>query len=456
MKNKLTLLATLLLAGMFTQAQYPFLLINPEDPGDNYGNGTENMIGQRHYFWDVNTATWTNSDTFNMQYNNQNLCVLRKWLTPDTSINGPWNYVKVVVQDYNANGQLIAREDTFPNDNGTDFRYEFTLNGNGKEILAHEYGRAAGQSALANRYRRQTSYTGTDDVLVQLVEGWNLGTSAWINYQRQVHTYNSQNLDSILAYENWNTGTNAWGGNYNHYFTYDANGNNTNILRKRWISYLSAFRNETQTDYTYDASNRVLSYSPAAWDTASNGWIYTYRTNYGYNTQGLLENELVEKYNTNNGQWEFWTLSTYSYDANNRLTELLQQNWSGSIWVNAWKQIYTRNTNGYRTQYLNQNWNTNTLAWRNNGRTDYWYSAKQTSGISDQEQDQLTVYPNPSNSPVTFVNADKNLPYAVYDMQRRMVQHGNLQPGTNSIILNEAKGNYILKAGNSSTILVKQ
>lgn len=78
------------------------------------------------------------------------------------------------------------------------------------------------------------------------------------------------------------------------------------------------------------------------------------------------------------------------------------------------------------------------------------------TGIAETTSDKVVVYPNPTNRSVVFVNAESNLPYTVYDITGRTVAQGQLQQGTNSIILSEAKGMYLLKVGNNTTKIVKQ
>lgn len=439
-----------LLISIFTTAQVNYYF----DPGDNYGDGTMNLIGERRYDWNTNTLTWVNKDSFNLKYNTINLVTVRNFFQYDTAAGGAWKNKEVSTMEYDINKQLTVQVDTSSNP-AIGHRYEFTYNGNNREIQKLDKLWNSGTSSWKNYLRYSTTYNAFDSVNVYLTESWNM-SNTWQNSLRYVHTYNSQKLDSLVAIEQWNLGSGVWGGYVQNFYTYDTNGNNTSYVRKVWVNHLSAFRNELRSDYGYDGSNKLISYAPADWDTATNGWKNTYRYSYSYNAQGLLENELTEKYNTNSGEWDFGSYVTHTYDVNNRPTVILSQKRENNLWENLSRITYTRNANGYRTRYLWEFWNTNTLAWVNSSAMDYWYATKTSTGIEEQQQDALYVFPNPSANNVVFVNADKILAYEVYDLTGRTVTQGTLQLGTNSIIVNEAKGIYLLKAGNAVMRIVKE
>lgn len=452
MNNKLTLLAALLLFGSYySTAQIIYSL----DEGDSHGNGTQIMVGQREYKWDVDTLNWDDVDSFYLQYNGQDQLVLINCLTTNTSIGDPWKRFLLSQRMYDANGNLQLQVDTSSNPTMGD-RYEFTYNSSNLEIQKLE---KAWNTSLANwiNYRRYTTtYTAFDKVNVYFTEGWNI-SNVWQNYKREIHTYNAQNLDSIITYENWDNVNSLWEGVGRYLYTYDANGNRTVYVYEQYDVALSIYKPVNKYEYTYDGSNRMTTYIQYDWNVNTNLWVAKWKYTYAYNAQGMLEGMVNEKWIVNNLQWDLWTNYIYTFDANNRPATDLYQNRVGNAWENSGRYTYTRNANGYLTRKFWESWNTNTISWRNWGAIDYWYANRVTPNtIQEQTEDILHVYPNPANSPVVFVNAESNLPYTIYDLTGRQVTQGKLQPGTNSIILDEAKGIYLLKAGNSTTKIVKQ
>jgi hypothetical protein len=68
----------------------------------------------------------------------------------------------------------------------------------------------------------------------------------------------------------------------------------------------------------------------------------------------------------------------------------------------------------------------------------------------------LRLYPNPINGNMFFVDAETQLPYQISDLAGRIVKVGRLEKGTNNIILEEAKGVYLIKAGNATAKFILQ
>lgn len=301
--------------------------------------------------------------------------------------------------------------------------------------------------------RVQTNYTPFDSINVYLTQEYI--SNLWENASRDVFAYNAQNRDTSRTYEIWDN--NQWKGYTRQIETLNANGTLANIIYQTYDNTLSDYKNYSQLTYLYDANNRVITYATRLWNIANNSWANSSLTSFSYDANGNLEQTLSEEWDFANSEWNLYNLITYTYDTDNKLTKFLLQTRNGSSWVNLARRSYTYNPQGYITNDFQERWDANTLAWANYQDMAYYYETNPLfNNITETERTKLFVFPNPSSSPVIFVNAEKNLSYEVYDMQGRLIQQGNLQQGTNSIILNETKGNYILKAGNSSTILVKQ
>ncbi len=417
------------------------------------------MIGQREYQWDNDSLKWDDVDSFNIQYNAQNLLTNYNYLVHDTSIAGPWKRFIVGTWTHDANEWLQVRVDTSPTPiygypYGT--RQEFTYNANGLELLRNHKLWNQTNNNWGNYRKYSTSYTAFNKILVALEEGWAIN-NVWINSGRIVYTYNPQNLDSTRSIEFWNSANSQWVPDGLTTYAYDASGNQTFILQQTYDTTYSVYKNTKKFEYTYDANNRLTGYIESEWFSNMNIWRNKYKYTYTYNAQGMQETRLYERWNLNTLTWDLWGRNTYTYDANNRpVTDLGEEHYSNNAWTNNMLSTYTRNASGYRTSWLWEGWNSNTLAWKNIGRWDYWYENKSSVGVNEIAGDKLFVYPNPAGSPVVFVNAESNLAYTVYDLTGRLVTQGKLQQGTNSIILNEPAGVYLLKAGNTATRIVRQ
>ncbi|MFN8285539.1 MAG: T9SS type A sorting domain-containing protein [Chitinophagales bacterium] len=450
MKNRITLLTLALLYSAFAQAQtnYEF------DPGDNYGNGTKNMIGQREYRWDNNVLQWTNIDSFDLHYNSQNQMVVRNELKYDTAGSTWKNYQHTTVA-YNANGLVDTQVDTASNPT-TGHRYEYIYSATNRELQKLDK-RWNSVSNIWDNYRRYSNtYTAIDSVNVYLEEGWNPVNNIWLNGTRYIHVYNPQNLDSNLLIEYWNTPGSLWIPFYKYSYTYDASGNQTYQLYQEYDTSFAVYKNKRKYENVFNAANRMTSQTQSIWNSNINIWQYEWRYTYTYDAQNVLQTQQLEKWNTNTLQWDLWTYYIYTYNGSNQPVTAIYQNRVNGAWENASKETFTRGADGYRTNYLVEFWNTNTLAWQNFTKIDYWYTNKAANAIDEQPLDRLFAYPNPVNSPVLFVNAEKNLTYAIYDITGRVIQQGTLQPGTNSLLFDVPQGMYLLNAGNATTRIIKQ
>ncbi len=440
MNNKITFFAAALLLSVF--------LVNAQIVNyDSYGNGSLRLLSERYKEWSTQTFEWDDSDSSTYNYNAQGLeNEKRTYFSPANT----WNYTKIKTQTYTSTGKpLLVTDSNLTSSLGCN-RYAYNYNANDQEIMLQSERVSSGNWVL--QARTQTNYTAFDSVNVELTQFY--VNSNWENTYRTVHTYNPQNRDTLGTYETWKS--NQWRGESRVTTPLNSNGQPVSATNQKYDTLSATYKNYSQNLYTYNVDNRLATTTYRLWSASLNDWVNVTKSTYAYDTNGNLENGLGESWNLQTLGWDLSTLNTYTYNAGNMLTNFLYQTRDGSTWKNYSEAIYTYNTQGYITNYLQQGWDDNTLAWRNYSDWAYYYEANPLSSITETERTKLFVFPNPSNSPVVFVSADRNLPYALYDMQGRMIQQGSLQQGTNSIILNETKGNYLLKAGNSSTILVKQ
>lgn len=439
MNNKFTLLAALLLCGFLATAQIVY---------NTHGDGSLRLLSDRYREWSTQTFEWDDSDSSAYSYNAQGLeSENRKFFSPANV----WNYARRKTQTYTPTGKILLLIDSnFASAAGSK-RSEYAYNANDQETLLTTYRVSSGNWVLEARF--QTNYTPFDSINVYLTQQYI--SNVWENASRDVFAYNAQNRDTSRTYEIWNN--NQWKGYTRQIETLNANGSVASVTYQTYDTLSASYKNYSQFTYLYDASNRVISHNTKFWDIANNSWANSSLSSFSYDANGNLEQTLTEEWDFANLEWDLYNLITYTYDTDNKLTKFLLQTRNGSSWVNIARRSYTYNAQGYITNDFQERWDANTLAWVNYQDMAYYYETNPLfNSITESEKTKLFVFPNPSSSPVTFVNAEKNLPYAVFDMQGRMIQQGDLQPGTNSIVLNEVKGIYLLKAGNSTARIVRE
>ncbi len=443
MKNRNTTLLTAILLAfiLFSNAQVNY---------NQYGDGSLRLKNERKEAWDNNSLQWDMTDSIAYFYNiGGKTEEVRTFFNP----NGSWVYTYQKIFTYTPAGNWLVVTDSNLLGSPGCSRNTYTYNANDQRTLV--INDRVSNNTWVPQIRTQTNYTAFDSLNVELNEFYD--SNVWTNTSRILHTYNAQNRDTLLTNENWNSNTNQWRGNSRYIFTLNANGQVATSTLQKYDTIAASYINYIQQNYEYDTANRLTVYTRKFWNSAISSWANSDKSTYSYNANGDIDQSLAETWDYTNLEWLLATLTTTTYNANNWQTGFLLQSRNGSSWVNSAQLHYTYNTQGYLTNELREQWNTNTFEWSNYAQNFYEYETNPlVNSIQDIKPVKLSVYPNPTNGPVTFINTDKNSAYEIYDMQGRLVQQGNLQSGTNSIILSQVKGTYIVKAGNAATQIIMQ
>lgn len=447
MKNSLTLFAALLLVHVLN-AQ----ILNPTESGD----GSQRLRASREYQWDSDTLNWDNEDsvTFNTVTDAQGTkkeTILYK-NSPGTS---NWSPFRITQEVYDAGNLLMSRLDSFPSSLSSSRLYLYTYNANNQEVNNLEHRNLGGVWTVIGRV--QTSYTATNKINSLLAE--DRISNSWVNSSRNTYSYNGLDQQTIVLNEVWEN--NAWQGFSRETRTYNLSGLEESFLRERFNTQTLAYFAEYKNQYLYNISNLLETGSRQTWDTATSSWKNYYKDHITYNAQNQQDTLFRELWNTTTNVWDKYYLSTNTYNGNGWWLSNLNQYWNStsSTFENAQRWTATYNANGYATRNLYERYNLNLNTWQNYYDYHYWYEADPLfNDISSPVEGvaNFTVYPNPVIGPVLFVNAQSNLPYQIFDISGRLITTGQLYEGANNITLDVTSGIYLLKAGNSTTKIVKQ
>ncbi len=185
--------------------------------------------------------------------------------------------------------------------------------------------------------------------VIDSIYAWQLDTSnsGWIyDYKIIDIVYGTHNLPSSYIQQYW-TGI-SWLNDTKYNLTFDANDNQTYELEQTWdgVNWVDTY----QTLYTFNANNNLIieldqSWNDTVWEN-DNQFIPTYDAN----------NNLVSELNQswNDTVWEDFLNVIYTYDVNNDQVGEIDQYWDGSAWVTITQAIYTYDDNHNRTGGLVQ------------------------------------------------------------------------------------------------------
>lgn len=194
----------------------------------------------------------------------------------------------------------------------------FTYDGSGNLInmLSQEW---VG-SSWVNQYNTIMTYSGSN---LQTITSQLWSGSAWVDFRKDNYTYGANGVTQILT-QSW---TGAWNDAERMVFTYDGNGRMTQALSQLWRN--STWRNWTKNDYAYEGAteNEILDVR-SDWDTVGSAWTAAWADTSRYSANKRIE--MVTAYFT----FPFVTRFLYAYDGVGNLTEEINQNGSGSSWMN--------------------------------------------------------------------------------------------------------------------------
>ncbi|MCB0732324.1 MAG: hypothetical protein KDC88_14970, partial [Ignavibacteriae bacterium] len=264
-----------------------------------------------------------------------------------------------------------------------------------------------------NLFKNSYLYDTNGNVELHLLERWD--NMQWQNYRQKHFTYDSDNniLQEII--EVWENNKWIFGNNFDEFkitYTYNEKKLLSTKIIEKWESNDAI--NTLRDVYSYDEANRLLTHRIEVWennewknlqqekrDYNETGLLYTdtlklwynsqwnkstiklheynesgyvaylyqedwldnesinttRRTTYQYNDDLSLHNEIIEIWNNSVSinNWQNEKRVSYTYN-NNKVDNILYENWTNSIWTNSYRNSFEYDTNGNLTLSLEESW----------------------------------------------------------------------------------------------------
>ncbi len=223
------------------------------------------------------------------------------------------------VNTYDGNGRLATSTSMtwsggWVNESMTTFTYDGS--GNVATMLSQSWS----GSAWVNEFYSEMTYSGSN-ISTMITQIWS--GSAWVNMRKDIYSYNASGVSEVLT-QAW---TGAWIDAERVVYTYDGSGRKTQQLSQLWRT--SSWRNWFKNDYSYDGAttNEILDVR-SDWDTVGSSWVAAWADTSRYSANRLIE--MVTAYFS----FPFVTRFLYTYDGAGNLTEFINQNGAGSLWMN--------------------------------------------------------------------------------------------------------------------------
>ena len=241
-----------------------------------------------------------------------------------------------------------------------------------------------------NQDRVTDTFDINNNKIYQMGQTWNGGV--WKNNSRMTFSYDANNNDTSILREAWSGG--IWVKTMQQIYTYDVNNNKTSFLYQYWSG--SNLLNQFKSIYTYNSNNKMVNQLSQSWNGTI--WVNYEQHIYTYNTNNYIVNDSSLYWTA--GSWLTKYQTIYTYDANNNNVKQLSQTWNGTTWVNSSQISYTYDANNLILSQVYGGFNNVGILMQNDS-THYYYSS--ITGIKSLtiNNNQVTVYPNPSS---TFLN----------------------------------------------------
>jgi len=123
------------------------------------------------------------------------------------------------------------------------------------------------------------------------------------------------------------------------------------------------------TNVIYDINNNLISSIDQNW--TGSAWVNSESSTFTYDANHNTTSELLKTWS--NTAWVNDMMNIWTYDANGNETSTSTKSWDGSTWVNENQTLYTYNANNNPTSMIYQSWGG--MDWENSEKITYTYDA---------------------------------------------------------------------------------
>ncbi len=381
-----------------------------ESEKELYSYNSKGYMSQKDsYIWDYTENNYYNSSSISYTYDNNNYLLQYIYSNLDETTNQLVSFLKKDYS-YDSNGNItLQKESLWDSENSVwinSTKKEYSFNTEGKQLLYSSYNWDETASLWIGEIKTERTFSDENNLTQKVIYSWDYDTNDWYlsyKYFYEYNEYNNLTIEQGYSYyeyaDEWNISTNMI-----YEYTYDENG--------KVILYMSYSGEEktpiekNETIYNDDNSHIAYRYS---WDSNANDWLNNSKTEYAYNNNGLMTLFCNYEWDEDTEQWDGEWKQIYEFDDNGNETLGSSYSWDDSIndWYGRIKTEFIFDTNENLVEMDSYNWDYDAANWIYSYKLIYYYSEHVFSNISQTQETQISLYPNPttSNLTVTFTEA---------------------------------------------------
>jgi|GEM_PF-2060921 len=272
-------------------------------------------------------------------------------------------------------------------------------------------------------------YDSAGRVYETILYSWN--ATDWEFSFKHTYTFHSSGTLTYLFAEQWES--NQWKNYSRINYQLDASFFQISSLNEQWLN--NQWQNQNKANYTNDANGRLTESIAFSW--YNNQWKLWSKQTLAYDT---LDNQIETErstWNSNTSDWDPFSDFTSEYDAMGNLIERDGRwSWNGNNWNSGERYSYMFDTNVDSNDITDpywlhgSMWDFQTLEQLSNGTWytirdfEYYYSPLDLpTGLSQTNELNLSIYPNPANDLFRVIGLLKDAAYeiSIYNMTGNLV-----------------------------------
>jgi hypothetical protein len=233
---------------------------------------------------------------------------------------------------------------------------------------------------------------------------------------------------------------------------YDSEGRKTRELAYSWVKVEYKWSLKRKSEYSIDDADQVRTEMIYAFNEDIDAWILNRQIEYTYDLQGNRVSKSCSEYDSAYEKWTGVYRFDYIFDDEGREISSIQYDWDSSL--NIWIPVWNRRMGYGSAVYLASfHWSADHNDWILYSKTFYNYRKGFVTGIPDEEQDNIVIYPNPARSILKIDGIEDQLTINIYSITGNLMLLED-KPETRFDISILSNGIYIIVIQQAGKILL--
>ena len=363
-------------------------------------NELNNVISDRRYSYFMHSNTWIET-SWEYTYDNQGNLLEANHYFKDNDIVDKLK-IRSLQQNYDEDNNRISREVNSLDNNGIWIgleKTEWEYDSEGRKIKEIAYDWKESENKWSFARKSEYSIDNSDLVRIETIYIFDDNIEDWI-LNRQIEFEYDIHLNMVSkSCSEYDPFSAKWTGAYRFDYTFDEVGREINSIQYDWDSSLKIWMPQWNKRMSYGFISYRASYY---WSSSLNDWIGDWKRETLFNIYEDYFQDAYYEWDSANSEWGIKSGIKWDriYDAHDHEIEAIGYNWEQEIldWVPGGKFEWVYNDEEDLVRNLDYAWDPDRDDWILYSKTFYNYRKGFVTGLPEEEQDNILIYPNPARS----------------------------------------------------------